>query len=164
NQVTKPAPAIVVRAVTLVKTGNEPRLLQLRYNPAEVDGSCSENVLFNGGVDDLLCLKHVVRELRSEEHTSELQSREKIVSLFLLHTALPTQHVPYTTLFRSNQITKPAPAIVVRAVTLVKTGNEPRLLQLRYNPAEVVGSCSANVLFNGGVDDLLCLKHVVRKL
>src|SRR5690606_17313783 len=51
--------------------------------------------------------------LRSEEHTSELQSRENIVCRLLLEKT--NQHpprstlFPYTTLFRSPRIVKPTP-------------------------------------------------------
>src|SRR5690606_19703044 len=39
---------------------------------------------------------------RSEEHTSELQSRENLVCRLLLHRPLSTTLFPYTTLFRSD--------------------------------------------------------------
>src|SRR5437773_946308 len=43
----------------------------------------------------------VLRDLRSEEHTSELQSHHDLVCRLLLRTPPPSTLFPYTTLFRS---------------------------------------------------------------
>src|SRR5699024_9336635 len=48
---------------------------------------------------------HITRQaIRSEEHTSELQSRFDLVCRLLLHSSPTYPLFPYTTLFRSTKI------------------------------------------------------------
>src|SRR5207249_4953424 len=68
--------------------------------PREARGDADALVL-DGGADDGADPRRVRRDLRSEEHTSELQSRFDLVCRLLLPLLLTSPLFPYTTLFRS---------------------------------------------------------------
>src|SRR5690349_24161267 len=71
--------------------------------PAMPSKCALQNVAVGGAVEErapLLQLAHAIRRLRSEEHTSELQSRRDLVCRLLLekkknkHVALSITHLP----------------------------------------------------------------------